>query len=197
MCEKLDVNATSTYVQVSRLASQVQGTSADLVEDDVVSIEDLHYGLMLPSGNDAATVLAENFGVYSYYQSREFLDQYEKGLDMSTRRVKNPVSYFVREMNEQAKKLGLGETTFANPHGLANKLNKSTALDVAKLCAEALKNAQFRKIVNTKMHFCTIQEKDGWTRDVFWENTNRLLYHGFHGIKTGYPRHSATIRPNQ
>lgn len=35
------------------------------------------------------------------------------------------------------------------------------------------------------MHFCSIQEEDGWNREVFWENTNRLLYHGFHGIKTG------------
>jgi D-alanyl-D-alanine carboxypeptidase len=59
-------------------------------------------------------------------------------------------------MNELAKKIGMTQTTFANPHGLANKYNKSTALDLAKLCIETMKDSKFRKIVNTKMHFCTI-----------------------------------------
>ena len=62
---------------------------------------------MLPSGNDAAVVLAENFGVYSYYQSKEFIDQYEKNFSIQMRKVKNPINYFVKEMNEQAKKMGL------------------------------------------------------------------------------------------
>lgn len=101
------------------------------------------------------------------------------------RRVKNPATYFVKEMNELARKIGMTQTTFANPHGLANKYNKSTAFDLAKLCIESMKNPKFRKIVSSKMHFCTIKEQDGWTRDTFWENTNRLLYHGFNGIKTG------------
>lgn len=82
MCEKLDVKANNTYVQVSRYASQIVGTSAELNEGDIISIEDLYYALMLPSGNDAAVVLAENFGVYSYYQSKEFLEQYEKNFSM-------------------------------------------------------------------------------------------------------------------
>ncbi len=67
MCEKLDVKPENTYVQVSRYASNIVGTSAELNEGDIISIEDLFYAMMLPSGNDAAVVLAENFGVYSYY----------------------------------------------------------------------------------------------------------------------------------
>jgi D-alanyl-D-alanine carboxypeptidase len=59
-------------------------------------------------------------------------------------------------MNNKAKELGLQHTSYANPHGLMNKNNKSSAYDVAKLCCEALKNNKFRAIVNTKMHFCNI-----------------------------------------
>lgn len=45
----------------------VGGTTADLLKGDVISIEDLFYGLMLPSGNDAAMTFAENFGIYAMY----------------------------------------------------------------------------------------------------------------------------------
>jgi D-alanyl-D-alanine carboxypeptidase len=57
------------------------------------------------------------------------------------RKVKNPINYFVKKMNECAKKLGLWQTNFANPHGLANKMSKSSAFDIAKLCCETMKHS--------------------------------------------------------
>jgi D-alanyl-D-alanine carboxypeptidase (penicillin-binding protein 5/6) len=57
-------------------------------------------------------------------------------------------------MNACAKNLGLQQTVFNNPHGLADKQNKSSALDVSKLAAIALKQELFAKIVATKFHFC-------------------------------------------
>jgi serine-type D-Ala-D-Ala carboxypeptidase (penicillin-binding protein 5/6) len=59
---KLKINAEKTLVRVSRLSASVGGTSAKLKEGDIISIKNLFYGLMLPSGNDAAYCLAETFG---------------------------------------------------------------------------------------------------------------------------------------
>ncbi|CAD8088345.1 unnamed protein product [Paramecium sonneborni] len=171
MCKTMNVQTNNTYAEVSLQASQVGGTTADLLKGDVLSIEDLFYGLMLPSGNDAAMAFAENFGIYAMYQDKI------KG--------KNPINYFVQEMNNKAKDLKMTQTTYANPHGLNNKNNLSSAYDVAKLCNQLLKDEFFKKVVNTKIHFCTIQDEEGFTRDAMWENTNKLLYQGFRGIKTG------------
>ena len=57
---KLDIH--QTYFKVSSKASGTIGTTANLIAGQMVSIHDLLYGLMLPSGNDAAVTLAENFG---------------------------------------------------------------------------------------------------------------------------------------
>ena len=63
---KIRLNAQRTYLQVSKTAATVGGTSAKLRAGDVLSVWDLLHGLMLPSGNDAATVLAEHFGQYLF-----------------------------------------------------------------------------------------------------------------------------------
>jgi D-alanyl-D-alanine carboxypeptidase (penicillin-binding protein 5/6) len=56
------MNPDKTYVSISRVAANVKGTSADLIEGDILTVSQLSYGLMLPSGNDAAFALAEYFG---------------------------------------------------------------------------------------------------------------------------------------
>jgi D-alanyl-D-alanine carboxypeptidase len=61
------MNMKGTYFKVTRWASSIIGTTADLQENAWMTIEDLLYGLMLPSGNDAATVLAENLGAVLYF----------------------------------------------------------------------------------------------------------------------------------
>ena len=95
------------------------GTSAELKEGDIVSILDLLYGLMLPSGNDSAYTLAENFGLYLHQEALNSGKNVQAEL-----RNKSNVELFVEEMNDQAKKLRLYNTFFANSHGLTNENNK-------------------------------------------------------------------------
>lgn len=138
-------------------------------EGDVLTIWDLLYGLMLPSGNDAAVCLAENIG--------QHFSQHGK---------KTPLDNFVEEMNCWARKLDLKNTLYINPHGMSlNKVNISTANDQAKLIQVALQDSVFVRLVDKRMYPCSIQDKEGWTRELFWENTNRLLFRGYSGIKTG------------
>lgn len=63
---KIKLNAKKTLLQVSKNAASIGGTSAKLKSGDVLSVYDLLHGLMLPSGNDAATCLAEHFGQYLF-----------------------------------------------------------------------------------------------------------------------------------
>lgn len=62
------------------------------------------------------------------------------------------VSIFLKEMNRLSWELGMCSSNFANPHGLSNQANYSTALDLCKLCCHAMKNPLFRSIVNTQQH---------------------------------------------
>jgi D-alanyl-D-alanine carboxypeptidase len=156
----------SNKVQVSSKSEGISGTSADLKSGDQLSIFDLLFALMLPSGNDAAWTLAEHFGRLLYPSSSK------------------PVKGFISEMNKNARIMGLAITYFANPHGLIYKKNVSCARDVCKLSSLAMKNHTFRKIVATKAYSAEILGIEG-KRRVFWENTNKLLYKGFDGIKTG------------
>lgn len=87
-------------------------------------------------------------------------------------------------------------TFFDSPHGMTNRFNTSTALDLAKISAMALNNPHFSKIVKTKRHKCSTQkpydfdydnpESEFQPRQYFWENTNKLLWRaGYTGLKTG------------
>lgn len=90
-------------------------------------------------------------------------------------------------MNKLAKQLRLFKTSFANPHGLTNSLNLSTAQDMLELSKHASEKKEFMKIVNSEKYSCQIYNDD--LDDVFetmiWENTNKLLKKGWEGIKTG------------
>ena len=91
---------------------------------------------------------------------------------------------FVKKMNEKAKKIGMKNTTFSNPHGLDEKTqNYSTAYDMALLMRYANSLSLFKKIVGTKKRIVTTNEKT-----YIWNNKNKLLYtYKFTtGGKTGY-----------
>ena len=60
------------------------------------------------------------------------------------------VLYFLEEMNKTAERLNLKGSFYDSPHGLANMNNRQTALDIAKLSTEAMKNTTFRSVVGTK-----------------------------------------------
>ena len=113
-------------VEVPREAQGVEGSSMYLKAGEKLSVEELLYGLMLSSGNDAAVTLA---------------------IHMS-----GSIEAFAREMNGKAKELELTHTHFANPHGLDSGENYSTARDLGKLAMEAMNHPEFSRIVSTQSH---------------------------------------------
>jgi len=95
------------------------------------------------------------------------------------------VMYFLEEMNKTAESLNLKGTFYDSPHGLANYNNKSTALDIAKLSTEAMRNKKFREIVSTK-YYMVKKNTNGNRRTYKWYNTHLMLgQRGINGIKTG------------
>jgi D-alanyl-D-alanine carboxypeptidase (penicillin-binding protein 5/6) len=154
--------AYSDYI-VSKNAS-----SARLIVGDKVTVRQLLYGMMLPSGCDAAYALADKFG------------------SGSTRAVR--VKSFIGKMNTTAKNLGLKNTHFDSFDGIGNGANYSTPRDLTKLASAAMKNSTFRTVVKTKKYTAKTTTKTGGTRTMApWENTNPLLssYSGAIGVKTG------------
>jgi D-alanyl-D-alanine carboxypeptidase (penicillin-binding protein 5/6) len=153
-------------VEVSDRAGTETGSSAGLRPGDSAAVGELLYGLMLPSGNDAAVALAEHVG----------------------RRLGagDPLQAFVAAMNRRAATLGLAHTAYANPHGKTAAGAGSTARDTARLVAAALGSQAFREIVATRDRTATLANAAGYSRDVVWRNTNRLLgIEGYAGVKTG------------
>lgn len=147
-------------VTISKKASVTEGSSLYLQPGDKIKLEDLVYGLMLRSGNDAAVGIAEHVG--------------------------GSVDHFVKMMNKKAKEIGMTKTVFANPHGLDDHENHySTAYDMALLTKYAMQNEQYRKISGTKEYHCKSLNRSIGT----WFNKNKLLtilYPYSTGGKTGY-----------
>ena len=132
----------------------IEGSSMYLKAGEEVTVSELLYGLLLASGNDAATALA--------------------GVDPDGSQA------FVEKMNHYAMQLGLENTKFENPSGLDGENHYTTALELARLTAEALKNPCFREIVSTK---------EITTAGRTLRNHNRLLWEADAcGVKTGYTK---------
>ncbi|MFG2606670.1 D-alanyl-D-alanine carboxypeptidase family protein [Streptomyces sp. NPDC048514] len=154
--------AYSDYV-VKYNASQ-----AHLIVGDKVTVRQLLYGLMLPSGCDAAYALADKYGSGSTQAKR--------------------VANFIGKMNTAAKNLGLKNTHFDSFDGIGNGKNYSTPRDLTKIASSAMKSSTFRTIVKTKHYTAKTVTKTGSTRTMkTWDNTNGLLnsYSGTIGVKTG------------
>ncbi|MET8814443.1 D-alanyl-D-alanine carboxypeptidase [Streptomyces sp. NPDC004549] len=143
-------------------------SSAGLIVGDKVTVRQLLYGLMLPSGCDAAYVLADKFGSGSTHTAR--------------------VNSFLGKMNAAAKSLKLTNTHFDSFDGIGKGSNYSTPRDLTKIASSAMKNSTFRSIVKTKSYKAKTTTKTGSTRTMkAWTNTNTLLsnYSGTIGVKTG------------
>ncbi|MCA9151588.1 MAG: membrane dipeptidase, partial [Planctomycetales bacterium] len=165
----------SELVTFSSRADKTAGSTADLNAGEQVSVGELLYGLMLPSGNDASVALAEHVG--------QTLPEPAAGSDPV---VEDPLARFVQLMNQRAAELGMQETHYENPHGLTVEGHLTSARDLARLAQFALKNETFQRIVNTVQHGATVRSVDGYERNVLWKNTNRLLsFDGYDGVKTG------------
>lgn len=141
----------------------VGGSSMGLLPGQRVRTSDLLYGLLLPSGNDAAMVLARTVGVNLAKPDED------------------PVEAFVRVMNEEARRLGMANTRFTNPHGLDDPDQYTTARDLAALARYVLRFPLLRQIASTSEYT--------WNTNPprMLRNTNELLgtYPGADGMKTG------------
>ena len=150
LCERFDIEPETTQVLVSRRATLIPGTKANLEPFDKLSLKDLFYSLMLPSGNDAANALNEFFN--SHLSETSFVDS----------------------MNEEARSIGMFTTFFANPHGLDHPEAFSSACDMAKLLAVASRRSRFLEIVSTQQKELTLQRFKR-SKSVVLQNTNHLL----------------------
>lgn len=151
----------TSKVKVGKNAFAKEGSSLYLKQGEEMTLEDMLYGLMLRSGNDAATAIAEHVGGS------------EQG--------------FVYLMNAKAEALNLTHTHFANPHGLDAEGHYSSANDLAVLTAYAMHNPVFKEIVATKEKTAD-NPYEKW--DYKWSNKNKMLrlYEGADGVKTGYTK---------
>lgn len=157
----MELGQPDAPVTCGRNAFGVPGTSIYLSEGETLTLTEMLYGLMLASGNDAATAIAEHIG--------------------------GTTENFCRMMTERAAEIGCQNTVFLTPHGLPQDGHYTTALDLALIAREAMKQPLFRTIVSTRR--ATIPW-EGREYDRVLNNKNKLLstYDGATGIKTGYTK---------
>lgn len=170
-------NLNDTYTVDDETPYTIDGSHIALEPGEKLTLEDLLHGLLIPSANDAAEVIAINSA--------------------------GSVEDFVEKMNEKATELGMTNTNFVNPHGLHDNSHYTTASDLAKLAVYAYNNEIIRDIINKKNY--TIPATNIKKDERLLNTTNRLFigtgygnqiiidgkyrdikYEGATGMKTGY-----------
>ena len=157
----LDQVSLDTKVTIPTAAVGVEGSSIYLVENEILTIEDLLYALMLESANDAAVALAVA--------------------------VAGSVDAFAELMNEKAGKLGLTDTHFVNPHGLDADDHYTTARELALIARAAMEDPTFRRICGTEKKNIPMQGVEG-KRLLLNHNKMLRTYDGAIGVKTGFTK---------
>ena len=142
-------------------ATGIEGSSIYLKAGERLTLGELIYAVMLASANDAATAVAIHVG--------------------------GSVEGFADMMNARAEELGLTDTHFKNPHGLDAEGHYTSAYDLARLAAEALKNEAFLRVVSTVRHEISGAEP-GSTRRLLNHNALLRTYQGAIGVKTGFTK---------
>jgi serine-type D-Ala-D-Ala carboxypeptidase (penicillin-binding protein 5/6) len=150
-------------VRITRQALAYQGSGVGILpKHKEVQLETLLYGLMLPSGNDAAIALAQKV-------------------------THGSVRAFVRRMNREARRLGLRCTRYSGPDGFDDRGNKSCARDLAVLARQIMRNKRLKRIVGTRKAVRPFPVKG---HRIYLYNNNTLMvrkrYPGVTGVKTGY-----------
>lgn len=162
----LDTKVTIKQAVSDYMVAEGYPSSAKLIVGDKVTVRQLLYGMMLPSGCDAAMALADKFGTGSTVAAR--------------------TKSFIAKMNAKAKSLNMTNTHFDSFDGLSNGSNYSTPKDLTLLARSAMKSGAFKAVVKTKSYTAKTITKTGGTRNTTWTNTNTLLgWNGTLGIKTG------------
>lgn len=165
----LTVERTSprTRVLITRQAVEMPGSRVGVLPlGKWVNVEPLLYGLMLPSGNDAAVALAQHIG--------------------------GSLVAFVGLMNAEAAHLGLGCTRYSNPSGYYNQGNFSCAADLAVLAYDDLAQPRLARVVGSASAILPFPIKGG---RLYLYNNNPLLMYGYEGadgVKTGYTEAAGT-----
>ena len=149
-------NLNDTII-ISKKAGNTGGSRLGLKAGDKITVNDLLYGLMLRSGNDAAVALAE----------------YASG----------SIENFSKLMNQKALELNLTNTHFVTPHGLDQDEHYTTAYELALLTNYALNNKTFAKIVGAKNFIITI---NGYPKELYNTNELLGNFDGVYGVKTGF-----------
>lgn len=149
--ERGDLDDIVTVPEESNIT--VSGSSmADLKPGDQLSLRDLLYGLMVPSGNDAAVAIACH--------------------------IAGDTESFVKLMNEKAAELGATHSHFVNPNGLPDEEHYTTVYDMYLIFNEAIKNEEFTKIACTSEYSCTVMnpsDTEEPERTVNWKCGNAFL----------------------
>lgn len=148
-------------VEVPKEAENTEGSSLYLRAGQKISVEDLLFGLMLRSGNDAAVTLA-----------------------IATA---GSVEEFASIMNDTAKQCGALNSNFVNPHGLHDDNHYTTAYDLAMICARAYEYEDFARLVDCRQRKITV---DGEAHYIANKNKLLAMYDGSNGVKTGFTKTS-------
>ena len=145
-----DLTDTVT-VTVDAVITEAGATLAGIHPGDQLTMEQLLYGLMLPSGNDAGAAIAVHMA--------------------------GSIDAFAELMNREAQKLGATGTHFMNPHGLTNADHYTTAYDLYLIFNEALKQPEFRKVTGTTSYTADYTDGSGNPVSTTWEvdGVERLL----------------------
>ncbi|MEV6834683.1 D-alanyl-D-alanine carboxypeptidase [Streptomyces sp. NPDC051133] len=166
---KVRIKKEYTDYVIDPVSKTQRYSSANLILGDSMTVHDLLYGLLLPSGCDAAYALADTYGTGS----------------TTAQRTKS----FIAKMNAEAHGLGLKNTHFDSFDGVSNGKNYASARDLAKLAGAALKNTTFRQVVGTPKYGGMKSYRPGGGTHAMapWKNSNKLLgsYRGAIGVKTG------------
>ena len=147
--ENGDLNETITVSQSAMDALEYGSSTCGLQVGDTVTLEQLLYGLMLRSGNEAANVIAEM--------------------------IAGSIENFAGLMNERAQEIGATHSHFVNANGLHNDDHYTTVYDLYLIFNEALKNEDFYKIISTKEYSTTYKNSAGEDVTVNWASTNQYL----------------------
>ena len=139
-------------ISANAVGVPLDSSRAGFKTGDSLTLEELLYGLMLPSGNDSAVAIAE----------------YISGSEEA----------FAELMNEEARKLGATNSHFVNAHGYQDEDHYTTAYDLYLILKECVKNETFLKVVSTTEFSLKLNQENGTYRDVTWKQSNQYVNGG-------------------